>query len=92
MRNLIVDARMYIAGSLVMFSDLWPGMEAIPGNMVNISVLSADMEYMRRAFDRLGVGGQVGMPLGPTDWSALYGDVVDKFGIHWQFNHDEQLA
>ena len=92
MRNHVVNARMFIVGSLIMFSDLWPGMEAVPGNMVDLSVLSTDMAYMRRAFDRLAVDGQVGMPLGPTDWSVLYGDVVDKYGIHWQFNHDEQLA
>lgn len=92
MKERVVNARMQIAGDLIMFSDLWPGMEAVPGNMVNLSVLSADMEYMTRAFNRLASGGEVGMPLQATDWSALYGDVVDKYGIHWQFNHDEQLA
>jgi PhnB protein len=92
MKGRVVNGRMHIAGSLIMFSDLWPGMEAVPGNMVNISVIGTDREMMERAFGILSQDGAVRMPLGETSWSPLYGDVVDKYGIHWQFNYDETLA
>lgn len=40
-------------------------------------------EEARRAFTALADGGKVNMPLTPTFWSPLYGQVTDKFGTNW---------
>lgn len=45
---------------------------------------------MKAAFERLKVGGKVEMVLQETFWSKCYGVVVDKFGIQWQFSHEEK--
>ncbi|NAW45001.1 VOC family protein, partial [Salmonella sp. gx-f4] len=31
--------------------------------------------------------GIVTMELQDTFWNALYGKVTDKYGIHWELNH-----
>ncbi|MCB1852433.1 MAG: VOC family protein [Gammaproteobacteria bacterium] len=40
-------------------------------------------EAVRRAFTALADGGSIVMPLEPTFWSPLYGQVNDRFGISW---------
>ncbi|WP_203248093.1 VOC family protein [Sporosarcina beigongshangi] len=47
--------------------------------------LSDDMKN-RVMHGHLQVGGQVIMPLQKTDWSPLYGQVKDKFGVTFQVN------
>ncbi|MNZ56399.1 hypothetical protein D3C78_743440 [compost metagenome] len=44
------------------------------------------MEDIQAYFSRLKEGGKVEMELQETFWSKCYGSVVDRFGIHWQFN------
>ena len=44
---------------------------------------TADAE---RIFDELASGGRVVMSLEKTFWSANFGMVVDRFGIHWFIN------
>ncbi|MEP6956026.1 MAG: VOC family protein [Chthoniobacterales bacterium] len=39
-----------------------------------------------RAFDALGEGGEVRMPLGETFWSPHFGMVADKFGVGWMLS------
>ena len=39
-----------------------------------------------RVFAALADGGQVGMPLGRTFWSARFGTVTDRFGVSWMVN------
>ena len=39
-----------------------------------------------RVFAALADGGQVGMPLGSTFWSARFGTVTDRFGVSWMVN------
>lgn len=36
-----------------------------------------------RAFDALGAGGAVKMPLSRTFWSPRFGMVTDRFGVDW---------
>lgn len=46
--------------------------------------LTLDTEdNVRRAFNALADGGKINMPLAPTFWSPLYGQVTDRFGIGW---------
>lgn len=43
----------------------------------------ADTAEAARAFDALGAGGQVLMPLSPTFFSPAFGMVADRFGVTW---------
>lgn len=37
----------------------------------------------RRAFEALGAGGKVQMPLGPTFFASSFGMLEDRFGVSW---------
>lgn len=87
-KNLVMHTRLNIDGSNVMFSDTFPGMPFIEGNNVTLALISKDIDFLTSVFNQLKEGGKVGMELQETFWSKLYGQVTDKFGIHWQINFD----
>lgn len=85
-KQLIMHSRLRIAGSLVMFSDTFPGMPFVTGNNISLAIVSEDLDELTTSFHKLKEGGKVVMELQETFWSKCYGSVVDKFGIEWQFN------
>ena len=48
-----------------------------------MSVRTTSPDELTAAFPVLADGGTVLVPLGPAQWSALYGMVTDRFGITW---------
>ena len=56
------------------------------GNNVTLSLMGDDEPVIRSAFERLSEGADVRMPLEKQMWGDTYGQLVDRFGIHWQFN------
>ena len=87
-KNRVMHSRLTISGSTVMFSDTFPGSPFIEGNNVTLAVVSENLEELREYFNKLKEEGKVGMELQETFWSKSYGMLTDKFGIHWQFSHD----
>lgn len=87
-KNLVMHTRLEINGSTVMFSDTFPGMPFTQGNNFSLSIVSQNEDDIRKYFHKLKEGGKVEMELQETFWSKCYGSLVDKFGIAWQFNHD----
>jgi Uncharacterized protein conserved in bacteria len=85
-RNLVMHALLKVGDSELMFSDTYPGMPYRQGSTVEIAVILDDEARARDIFDALSDGGEVVMPLQPTDWSPLYGMVKDKFGVSFQVN------
>jgi PhnB protein len=85
-KSLIMHSRISIGGSTLMLSDTFPGMPFTQGNNFSLSLTLTSADELKSAFEKLKDGGKVIMELGPTFWSELYGSVVDKFGIQWQFN------
>lgn len=87
-KNLVMHARLNVLGSNVMFSDVFPGMPFVVGNNISLAIVSKDLDEVKSLFDKLKVGGTVGMELQETFWSKCYGSLKDKLGIEWQFNYD----
>jgi PhnB protein len=87
-KNLVMHARLNIDGSNVMFSDTFPGQPFVKGNNVTLALISKNTEDLKSWYEQLKDGGTVEMELQETFWSKLYGQVTDKFGIHWQINYD----
>jgi PhnB protein len=87
-KNLVMHARLNVDGSNVMFSDTFPGQPFVVGNNVTLALISKTMEDLKSWYEQLKEGGTVDMELQETFWSKLYGQVTDKFGIHWQINYD----
>lgn len=89
--DLILHTSLEIEGSEVMFSDIPPGMPLTIGNNISLVIIGTDMEKLKTMYNRiLEDGGTVGMELQETFWARLYGYVIDKFGVGWQFNYDEE--
>jgi len=87
-KNMIMHTQLKISGSNVMFSDVFPGRPYVVGNNISIAIVSKDIDEIKSVFSKLKKGGTVGMDLQETFWSKCYGDLTDKFGISWLFNHD----
>lgn len=85
-KGLIMHTRLNINGSNVMFSDVFPGMPFVVGNNITLAIVSDNKDEIRSFFDKLKVGGKVGMELQETFFSKLYGSLTDKFGVEWQLN------
>nr|WP_263323699.1 VOC family protein [Neobacillus sp. Marseille-Q6967] len=87
-KDWVLHTRLNIDGSNVMFSDIFPGMPFIEGTNVTLAIVSKNKDDIQNWYNKLKEGGNIGMELQETFWSKLYGQVTDKFGIHWQFNYD----
>lgn len=83
-KKWIMYTALKIEGTLVMFSDCFPGMPLVQGNNITLTVSSPDAEVLTGYFNRLKEGGTVKMELQRTFWSSCYGMVTDKYGIPWQ--------
>ncbi|WP_210468405.1 VOC family protein [Sporosarcina sp. 6E9] len=88
-KNLVMHTRLNISGSNVMFSDVFPGQPFVAGNNISLAFVSDDQDEIKSAFSKLSDGGNVRMELQETFWSKSYGSLKDKFGIEWQFSHEE---
>lgn len=91
-KNLVMHTRLTISGSNVMFSDTFPGSPFTVGNNVSLAVVSSNLDELKQQFHKLKEGGTVVMELQETFWSKCYGQITDKFGIIWQFNHESEEA
>lgn len=91
-KQLVMHTRLDIEGSTVMFSDAFPGMPLVVGNNISLAVVTTDMDRIHSYFNQLKAGGTVGMELQETFWSKCYGSLTDRYGIEWQFNHDDGRA
>jgi len=88
-KALIMHTQLKITGSTVMFSDVFPSMPFVAGNNISLTIISKDIDEIKTIFSKLKEGGTVGMDLQETFWSKCYGSLTDKFGIPWQFSHDD---
>ena len=79
----IMNTEMDIAGFTVMFSDGYPGWEAVKGNHVTLTANTNTVDEATRIFSGLQENGNVLMPLGETFFSEAYGMLIDKYGVLW---------
>ncbi|MFO1444802.1 VOC family protein [Bacillus sp. Bva_UNVM-123] len=89
-KNLVMHARLTINGSMVMFSDTFPGSPFVLGNNISLSVVSHNEDEIKSIFHKLKEDGTVNMELQETFWSKCYGQITDKFGIEWQLNYENE--
>jgi PhnB protein len=75
-------------GTSLMASDGMPGQEsASGGGQVTLYLESESLEQQQQYYDALSQGGNITMPLEDTFWGTRFGQVTDKFGINWMFDH-----
>ena len=89
-KNLVMNTALTIQGTVVMFSDMPPEMPLNVGNNISLVIVSKSKDEIKDLFRKLGEGGTVDMELQETFWSQCYGMLTDRFGIQWQFSHDDE--
>lgn len=86
-QTLVMNASLKIEGHTIMFSDTPSFMNKIPyGRNVGLVIEITDPEKLTNYFTKLSIGATNVMPLQKTDWSDLFGQLTDQFGISWSFN------
>jgi PhnB protein len=88
-KDLVMNAALPILGGhMLMTSDIPPsiGMELTPGNNVQITLHPDTRAEADRLHKALSDGGKPGTPMQEMFWGDYYGDLVDKFGVHWLIN------
>ncbi len=58
------------------------------GDQIEINIAYDSEDALRIAFDKLAAGGTVKMPVDTMFWNAVYGSLVDKFGIGWSLDYE----
>ena len=56
------------------------------GTNVHMSLMGSDDALLTKFFNGLAEGGKVDMPLAKQFWGDTYGQLTDKFGVHWMVN------
>lgn len=76
-------------GNMLMGTDVVGqyGKAFTPGNNFYITLSPDDAKEAHRLFDALSAGGTVEMALDKTEWSELYGSLLDKFGVQWMIDY-----
>jgi PhnB protein len=85
--NRLMHARITNGPTLLMASDLPPGMQYKPGSNVALSLNCDSVEEAERVFAALSKGGKVTMPIQQTFWALRFGGFIDQFGTNWMINH-----
>lgn len=90
LRNNVMHAVLQVGAAIVMLSD-GPGHGASPKEgAVNVALQLDDAAQAHRAFGVLVAGGTPVQPLISAPWGALFGQVVDRYGVSWMFNCEER--
>ena len=87
-KSKIMHARLTFGDNLIMFSDGMAGMKIDHGNGIHLCIGLNDEIQARLIFDQLAEGGKITMPMEKQFWGALYGQVIDKYGVNWMINCD----
>ena len=89
-KDWVVHAELLFKGTtLAMFADSADTrLRANPN--IHISLNYTDLEEMKVAFNCLAEGGKITIPLEKQFWDATYGQLVDRFGLHWMMNFNHQ--
>ena len=61
---------------------------AMSGNNVSLSINTESKSEADRIFNGLSNGGKIRMSMNETFWGSYFGDLTDKFGIHWMISFD----
>lgn len=88
LKNLVMHTEIRVFDGKIMAADLpvGYGKEFKLGNNFSIALESKNHEELTRVFNVLKAEAlSVDMEIGPQFFSPLYGNLIDKFGISWQF-------
>lgn len=86
MGNWVLHSGIIVNGEVIYVSDILSEDQYKQGNNISIMIDCDTEEQIRKYFEKLSVGATIIMPLENTFWGALYGSLIDKFGVNWDLN------
>jgi len=81
----IMHGSLTLGGQVLMGGDVAPDRYEEPKGF-SLSLQINSTAEAERVFHALAKGGRVVMPLEKTFWAALFGMIVDRFGMPWLIN------
>jgi PhnB protein len=88
-RELIMHSTLAVGDGRIMCADALPGRYERPAGM-SVSLHVTDAGEGERIFRALSENGEVMLPYGRTFWSRGFGMCVDRFGIPWIVNCEQE--
>lgn len=88
-KQKVMHASLVTDGGTIMASDPLPGYQRDRGNNIALSISLDGEDDADAIFERLSADGTVTMPLERQFWGAKFGMFVDKYGISWMVNCDQ---
>ncbi|MBK0402121.1 VOC family protein [Adhaeribacter sp. BT258] len=89
-KSRVMHAQLSSGNFMLMASDGMPDRPVKFGDSVSLSVHTQSKDETDALFKKLSEGGTITMPLENTFWGAYFGMLIDKFGIHWLFNFQQE--
>ena len=83
----VMHTELKLGDNLIYFSDTSSEGEHQIGSNVQINLNLDSEAEIRKVYEGLSQGATVTMELQDTFWGAIYGALVDKFGVSWSFNY-----
>lgn len=79
--NDVLHSELLVCGQKIAIADNKE--EVITGSLFQICVRMQDESNVRMAYETLKEGSKTNVELGPTFFSSLMVDFIDKFGVRW---------
>lgn len=90
-KDLVMHAYLQTPGFDLMASDGMVGAPPVNGDSVQLALGVTSVEDADRLFSKLSEGGTIQMPIQETFWAHRYGQLTDKFGIHWMVSYNKPM-
>jgi len=87
--NKIIHARLTVGDNVLMGCDAPPDRYKAPAG-IQVSIQISEPEEADRIFNALAENGTIDMPIQQTFWARRFGMLVDRFGIPWMINCENQ--
>lgn len=89
--NKVMHSNLTSGAITILASDMMDAGEFTVGNNMSLTLQCESEEEIKKLFEKFAAGGEIKMPLADQFWGAIYGEIVDKFGVLWLFNFDKTL-
>ncbi len=88
----IIHATLRKGGMVLMGSDMGADGERVQGNTTALTLNCSSADEIKSFFESLSEGGKATHPLKVEFWGGTFGVLVDKYGVEWLLNYEEQGA
>ncbi|MCF8253564.1 MAG: VOC family protein [Bacteroidia bacterium] len=89
MKSCILHSSLSKGNIKLMGTDMVGERGLLKGNNISLSLSCSSEEEIKEIFTKLSLGGNKNQALEHTFWNTIFGNLTDKFGIHWLLQFDK---